>query len=66
MNEPKKLLHERLRDVDVFDDIKLGDMYLSVNEGIANELAEEIERDYIPRQWFEDRELIDAMKKEVK
>lgn len=51
-----KLLHERLRDVDVFDDILLKKMHLAISESVADELADEIERCYIPRPRYEDGE----------
>lgn len=56
----KKLLHERLREIESFDEITLDDdrTYLSLDGIQATLLSNEIERYYIPRPRFEDGEPI--------
>ena len=61
----KKLLHERLREVEVFDDIRLNATYLSVQENVAHELADEIEENYVARPRYEDGEPVQFKKEFV-
>lgn len=63
----KKLLHERLRDAEHVDDVAeaLGKYTWNSWVELAHDLADEIERYYIPRPRFEDGEPIEWHEKDI-